>query len=1048
MESQTNNHIISENMDSYEKLSELNDMKQHADKIIQGIKKLEENDANRAIWELFQNAVDLSPECIVKIKITEDTFSFSHNGAPFTPMTLDCLFKQVSSKTLEEKKLILEEGEPVGQYGTGFITSHSFGNELIIESALVKEDGFVPIQNFIIDRRTDNWKELGERIRQLKKKVGLLLNEGLKKEKPYPVTTFTYKTVTKHNRECSKNAIESLRLLLPYVMTLNPRLKEVTVCDIDRKETIYKTLSQAEEPPLSFTSISINDQIQKVYYLQSTDKRIVVILPFSEGLTALNFEKELPRLFIYYPLIGTQTFGINYVIHSRHFQPTEPRNGLYLQSENENNNKEEKANRDIVLQASQMIFDFFKLYSTQIKSPINLAAINFNINSDKTILNKYFQDLKTTWINEFKCYPLVETSAGNIQPSETLFIHDELLHIELSEDDENYNAIYSLVNKFWKNIPKKHLIKEWTKIIDEWSIESIKYIQIKDVVEKIQESGNLSAFDSPKDLKQFYKYLIKNGHSELYNYYKLLPNIKGELRQLVGKDGLNSSLNLPLELILIADVIMPDIPKRLVHPDFKFDLEFTPYSRKNYATEVNDYIAKLLGEKVTSTKMEVAFLNKLIDYCKIATSIDSNSIPSQMIKLICRYYKQSEELIAIPAIKEDILDNSSSQERLLKKFLNDITNCNSEWVSENISFLKNVVSIGHDYSAYENIFQTLKVFPNQLNELTEQSYLSFDDNIPKHIKDLFDTVVKSNFPIRSSLVHSEFADFLKNKTKKTSRNLTEKIESKFFDDQLKFSINEHPFKKEIIGLLEEMKVSHEYTKYFPLLYSKRSSILVELADGEDTFSILSLDPSRIKKLAELGNNPNFDQIVKLGLEALIKKKQDDGNFKHKYTIGTHIENILRDNLTRFIPENIKAVIEDVQDGQDIIIKIDEIPVYFIEVKSRWDVNNPIRMSKNQTIRANEQKNNYALCSVDMTKYLGDNKYNIQNIGEIRNCIRFNIDIGTEVLHLIDILIQTNDPNTIHLDGDFRTLVPMKFIDKGIELNEFEKYLIATLSKAI
>ena len=90
--------------DDYEIQSELNDMRQHANKIIQGIKKLDINDSNRAIWELFQNAVDLSEECNVQIKLTESTFEFSHNGEPFTPMTLDCLFKQVSSKTLEEKK--------------------------------------------------------------------------------------------------------------------------------------------------------------------------------------------------------------------------------------------------------------------------------------------------------------------------------------------------------------------------------------------------------------------------------------------------------------------------------------------------------------------------------------------------------------------------------------------------------------------------------------------------------------------------------------------------------------------------------------------------------------------------------------------------------------------------------------------------------------------------------------------------------------------------------------------------------------------------------
>lgn len=110
-----------ETADDYKIQSELNDMKQHANKIIQGIKKLDNNDANRAIWELFQNALDLSEECNIHIKLTESTFEFSHNGDPFTPMTLDCLFKQVSSKTLEEKKQEINENDPVGQYGTGFI---------------------------------------------------------------------------------------------------------------------------------------------------------------------------------------------------------------------------------------------------------------------------------------------------------------------------------------------------------------------------------------------------------------------------------------------------------------------------------------------------------------------------------------------------------------------------------------------------------------------------------------------------------------------------------------------------------------------------------------------------------------------------------------------------------------------------------------------------------------------------------------------------------------------------------------------------------------
>ena len=1027
----------------YEIQSELNDMRQHANKIIQGIKKLDINDSNRAIWELFQNAVDLSEECNVQIKLTESTFEFSHNGEPFTPMTLDCLFKQVSSKTLEEKKQLYNENDPVGQYGTGFITSHAFGKEVFIDGALIKGNGFIPLNQFKINRFTDNWKELANHIRILKKEVSSLLSNSQLQAPPYPSTKFTYKTATRLNHESAAKALSSLELILPYVMTLNPTLSSVLVTDINGDETVYKKKDSYTKGEIQIRPININGIDQEICYLESENEKVIIILPLTPEYQAFDFDENLPKLFLYYPLIGTQYFGVNFIMNSRQFQPTEPRNGLYLKSDNESNEKDEEANRQLIQKASNSIFEFIRKNAYQINSPIKLATINFNINSDDILLNDYFKNLKIEWINEFKNFPLVETDSGNIKPSEALFLHNELLL-----DDENFDAIFELANKFWKNIPKKHLTKEWTKKIDEWDIDEIKYININNIVAKIQDAGSLTAFSSHDILKHFYNYLIEQEHTDVFNAYKLLPNIKGEFRQLLGNEGLNSSLNLTDELIEIADVIMPDIPKRHVHPEFKFSLEFTDYSRKNYTTEVNEYITKQIGEKATSKAIDELFLQKLMDYCKIVTSAESTSVPSKIIKLICRYYNQSEELIAIPVIKDEELDNRPPQKRLLRLFLNDISNEKETWIIDNLDFLLEVISIGANYYDYEELFQTLRIFPNQLNELKEQSYLFIDDQILPEIKDLYDKVVEPNFQIRSILVNEDFAEFLKNKQKKTIKDLTEKIESKFFDEQTHLSINEHPFKKEILDILEKIKESSDYEKYFKLIFSKRSSILVDLADGEDTFSILSLDSKRIKKLAELGNNPDFDEIVKLGQEALLKKQQENTNFQHKYTIGTHIESLLRKNLIDVIPENIKADIEDVQDGQDIIIKINEQPRYFIEVKSRWDVNTSIRMSKNQTLRADEQKNNYALCSVDMTKYIGDNKFEVQDIELIKHCITFDNEIGHEVTHLISVLNQTNDIETIHLDGDYRTLVPMKFIDKGLNFDEFEKYLIEFLKKEL
>ncbi len=1021
---------------SYEDQSELNDMKQHADKIIQGIKKLEENDAERAIWELFQNAVDLSPECEVTIKVTNDMLQFSHNGVPFTPMTLDCLFKQVSSKTLEERKLTFDD-DPVGQYGTGFITTHSFGKEIKIDGALVKGSGYILLQDFIIDRHTDNWKELGERIRELKKSVSNLLNNGLVSNPPYPPTTFTYKTVTQHNRDCAEKAIASLRTILPYVITINPRLKLVTIEDKNGQKTVYQKKNSSVDELLNYTSISVNGSLNTIYFLKPDDDRFTVILPFIDKLTASDLSDELPRLFLFYPLIGSQNFGINYIIHSRHFQPTEPRDGLYLNSENEENQKEEEANQTLIKNASQLIFDFIKSQSSIIKNPIKLAKINFKIDSDKPLLNQYFRDLKSIWINEFKSFPIVETQQGNLSPSESIFIRASLL-----QSDTAFDSIYCLVSHFWKNTPIKHLVKEWTTRIDEWQIEELNYVDFKELAQKLQEAGSLQTIQRSDELQIFYSYLIDEGHGELFNTFRLLPNIKGDFRLL---SGLNKNVSLPDILIEIADEIMPDIPKRHIHSDFQFQLELTIYTRKNYTSDINNAIAEKIKDNTLSKDVSPEFLQSLIKYCKVVSSVDSSSVPIKMVKSICEYYSHEDSLIEIPSIKEDELDVRSPQRKLIRMFLNDLSCESADWVVEKNQFLKTVLETGASYYDFEDMFKTLAVFPNQLNELTVQSYLQIDGGIPEEIKDLFDQVVKPDFPIRANLISDNFQQYLKNKDRRTVRSLTEKIESEFFENHDFKSINDHRYKKEILELIDEIKSTSEYEKYFPILFSKRSSILVELADGKDTFSILSLDASRIKKLAELGKNPDLDEIIKLGQEALVQKQQDDANFQHKYTIGTHIEKILRERLSNQISGIIKAEVKDVQDGQDIVISLDDNPVYFIEVKSRWDVNNSVRMSKNQTLRANEHQTNYSLCSVDMTKYEGSNKYKVSDIEEIRSSIRFNNDIGSKVGHLIDVLNQANEPNTIHLDGDFRILVPQSYIEGGMTLKDFETHLISALS---
>ena len=90
------------------------DNKQHCQKILDGIDKFDDTTAERAIWELIQNARDLSECAKIRLSLTKEKLTFTHNGSPFDYESFTSLIKQISSAQKEEK-------DTVGQFGTGFM---------------------------------------------------------------------------------------------------------------------------------------------------------------------------------------------------------------------------------------------------------------------------------------------------------------------------------------------------------------------------------------------------------------------------------------------------------------------------------------------------------------------------------------------------------------------------------------------------------------------------------------------------------------------------------------------------------------------------------------------------------------------------------------------------------------------------------------------------------------------------------------------------------------------------------------------------------------
>lgn len=939
--------------------SRRNDMRQHANKLIQGFEKLDDNQAKRAIWELFQNAVDLSSECRIIIQETEKTFEFSHNGKPFNSNTLDCLIKQVSSKTGQSEKDDQENKKQVGQYGTGFITTHSFGRRILLKGSIVEGDFSFKLDGFEIDRRAKDSDELIKKLGYQTQEAFRILETGIVEEEPATYTTLSYQHDSPLERKYAKESLASLRQILPYVMVVNERLREVEIRHLNGQVVTYEKHDQPSVGAVNIAHIHINEEKQQVFYLRfrTSEDEIKVILPLSAIDQVEHLSDEVPRLFLFYPLIGTEKFGFNFIVHADKFAPTEPRDGIHLKSTNAQVKEKEAANRIIMDRASEMIFDYLAQYAETINDPIHLSKIDFPLNHEKAELRTYFEQLNTKWVSRFKSLRLVETASGRITPQEAVFFHQELL-----SDDEKFSSIYAIVNHYWKNIPDESIAKEWTSRIKEWDTteQQFNFITVDKVVEKIQASGVLSEFEE-KELKEFYEYLISENFIGVFSNKKLLPNIKNDFRE-VGL--LNSSLDIDEVLVEVADVIMPDVPKRYIHSGFIFkELGVLPYKKKQFQTDLNSHLSERKRQLTQKSLFSEAERNALIKFCSIFPDVENMGLMGKLMPKICEYYDIDFNPTEIPGFTEELNPNLA-RITLTQNFVLDISTQLSEWIEENIPFLQECIEIITGYQIFKDDRDKWPLFPNQRGTFCPASQLRVDNGIPSKLIDCYNAVVLSgNGAIEEKLAHKKLASYLPEETKKeTPQSLGSEIEQKFSEAGSITEVEEHTYKAKIFWAIEQIIGDKTWATYFPVVDGKKEVILItKISDREtksDLFSILSLESKDISILGELARSGNIKELVEAGKNAVEEKKRANFNFQFKHKIGKRIEDTIREKLGLELdsfkveaPVEQDAEVSDQQVGQDIVVKMDGIPIYFIEVKSRWSSETSITMSPRQLRKA-------------------------------------------------------------------------------------------------
>ena len=324
-----------------------------ANKIIDSLKGLKQNSDDKSrcrwVWELIQNAKDVvNSTGGVDIKIDfneqERTLRFSHNGKPFTIQNIIFLIEQVSTKDRDEKS-----SRSTGKFGTGFMTTHLLSEKVMVSGALQNKEDEIRKIELEINRSEGTKKGIIEGNRrsfeQLQNGIdnGEVMNDF---EEQSFNTSFTY-CLDQRGIAIAKEGLNSLSVAMPYVFMFVPEIRSVSVIQYEwefRRGRIRTT--QKDNIKVQEVVIKRNKEENIIYIASIQSENISVVTEVERKGNSIwikKFSEQLPRLFCDFPLIGTEDFAFPAVVNSSKFNPTEPRNGIFLKDVDEVETKENKS---------------------------------------------------------------------------------------------------------------------------------------------------------------------------------------------------------------------------------------------------------------------------------------------------------------------------------------------------------------------------------------------------------------------------------------------------------------------------------------------------------------------------------------------------------------------------------------------------------------------------------------------------------------------------------------------------------------------------------
>ncbi|MBU3135796.1 ATP-binding protein [Clostridium gasigenes] len=780
-----------------------------------------ESSCRRWIWELIQNAKDVvnsTGKVSIKINFDEENniIEFKHNGKLFTTKNLVYLIEQVSTK--DRENLGYETTKVTGKFGTGFLTTHLLSEKVNISGILQGDDEKPRAFSFELDRtgknKADIIKGIHNSYEQLDKSKELS-TDIIVDENNFN-TIFTYR-LDKSGMEVARKGLNDLYISLPYVFTFVPELVSIDTYDCSYKRgMVYNTKNE-------------NIKVYEIIFMEKGKDKKIYICSLKEddvsvaiGVTPDDnnieeYSQKLPRIFCDFPLVGTEDFAFPIVVNSYKFNPTEPRDCIFL-SDKENPKIDE--NKALISKACELYGNLLDYVSEEgWEKTYNITKIN--LQPEKTWIS-------SRWINKnvvekcreyIKYKYIIDTEDSKRKALYDEFLDESNIWIISANNEKHREKIWELANDIQPSmLIRRSEIHNWYNSL--W--DKCHNFTLKDLVKKVDGMVTLQKLEETllgertviEWLNKLYSLISEDGTIQKYildKKVKIFPNQNGELCNYC-EVNIDSNIDeIYKNILALLDV---DCRRKLLNVEVVLEewVTFDRYYYENIFDEIKDGLQRMKYKEKDVYKQIVVLYEKVneenVKQIKLIEFIDivfPYNLPNKK-----EVNKISYELLdeAIKYFSVEIANKISSYENMINLSNGiEVSNGKSieEWLSEFIDYLVEF--------NYDNLLnkKTKPILPNQNGKFRNKDELFLDSGeIDEILKDISN--IAGNDVREEILISRIYLELPANRTRKIE-NIASHIISYIKTNQGASKSQESirdTFKKIYIWLCDNQEKAKEY----------------------------------------------------------------------------------------------------------------------------------------------------------------------------------------------------------------------------------------------